>query len=424
MKFLDLVDTANRNLTRSKLRTALTILAIFVGGFTLTLTSALSAGVNDYLNRQLGSVTTPGVFEVAPKTDFSSFNFGTEIKEYDPEKKVSSLEQTFSASMDQTDVDKVLSVDGVESVVPYYSITAEYLRFNDSKKYQVVQINQDYGLVADLEAGKVLSSDASGTLILPQKYLEPLGFGSAQEAIGKEVVLAYKNSVEETVERNFMVQGVSRESLISGSNIFIDKNTALEVAKGQGVDQKYSRVIVNFPEALVSELGEPELKKRLESAGNYTVASFEEQISSTLSVVSAITAALNVVGIIALIAASFGIINTLLMSVYERTQEIGLMKALGMRRSNVFSLFAIEAVLVGFWGSVVAVSVATGVSILLNNYAQQTFLKDFEGFTLLAVTPSGATFVIGLIMLIAFIAGTLPAIKASRLDPIEALRSE
>lgn len=58
MKFLDLVNTANRNLTRSKLRTTLTILAIFVGGFTLTLTSALSAGVNDYLNRQLGSVTT------------------------------------------------------------------------------------------------------------------------------------------------------------------------------------------------------------------------------------------------------------------------------------------------------------------------------------------------------------------------------
>ncbi|HEU5186968.1 MAG TPA: FtsX-like permease family protein, partial [Candidatus Saccharimonadales bacterium] len=130
------------------------------------------------------------------------------------------------------------------------------------------------------------------------------------------------------------------------------------------------------------------------------------------------------VGIIALVAASFGIINTLLMSVYERTQEIGLMKALGMHRAKVFGLFAIEAALVGFWGSLVAVLAAWGASLLVNNWASASFLKDFEGFVLLAVTPGGAAGVMLLIMALAFVAGTLPAIKASRLNPIEALRSE
>lgn len=60
----------------------------------------------------------------------------------------------------------------------------------------------------------------------------------------------------------------------------------------------------------------------------------------------------------------------------------------------------------------------------LSQWTLNGFLKDFEGFTLLVVSPLNALIVIGLIMLIAFLAGTLPALKASRLDPITALRSE
>jgi putative ABC transport system permease protein len=81
-------------------------------------------------------------------------------------------------------------------------------------------------------------------------------------------------------------------------------------------------------------------------------------------------------------------------------------------------------VLVGFWGSLIAVLAGAGVSRLATQWASNSFLKDFQGFDLLVVTPLNALVVIGLIMLIAFMAGTLPAIKASRLNPIEALRSE
>lgn len=421
MKVVDVIQSANRNLLRSKLRTLLTILAIFVGGFVLTLTTALNAGTGDYLERQLGSISAPGVFEVYPKTDFNPFG-GTEAKEYDPENKTNSLEAAFSNAMTQEDVDKIKAVEGVESAEPYYSISAEYLQYGDGKKYGAQQVTQDLGFELDLASGRQPNADDKDTVVLPDGYLEPLGL-SAEEAVNKKVTLAYRDQTGELVEKELTIVGVMRKSFISGNRIMIDVDTAGAIASEQGQGGRFIEVIAKFGN-VTDETDVAPLKERLEKSGNYTANSIEEGVSQVLSVVDAITTALNLVGIIALLAASFGIINTLLMSVYERTKEVGLMKALGMRRRAVFSLFAIEAMLVGFWGSVVAVAAAAGIAQVVNQWATETFLKDFEGFTLLLITPGNIVMVIGVIMAIAFVAGTLPALKASRLNPIDALRSE
>lgn len=421
MRFIDLVRTANRNLTRSKLRTLLTILAIFVGGFTLTLTTALNTGANQYLERQLGNVSVPGVFEVLPKTDLNPLGSG-EVQKYDPEKKTSSLQNAFTSTMDQADVDKLSRVEGVDTVSPYYLLQPEYVTREGSDKYQISTLSQDYGLNLDLASGRLLKDEDQGKAVLAEDYLEPLGF-TAEGALNKEVTIAYKDLRGQLVEQKVTVVGVMRKTFVAPNQVFIDKSTAKTIAVAQGQGARYVVIFVTFAGATDST-DERVLKKRLEEAGNYTAVSLKERIGSLVSIVSAITAALSMVGIIALLAASFGIINTLLMSVYERTKEIGLMKALGMHRSTVFGIFAIEAALVGFWGSAIAVAAASIVSLAVNSYASQTFLKDFEGFTLLVVNPFNAAFVVGLIMAIAFLAGTLPALKASRLNPIDALRSE
>ena len=142
------------------------------------------------------------------------------------------------------------------------------------------------------------------------------------------------------------------------------------------------------------------------------------------TVISAITGILNGFAIIALLAASFGIVNTLLMSVQERTKEIGLMKAMGMRSNRIFLLFSSEAILIGFWGSAIGVVVAMGVGTLINKWLANGPLKDLPGFDLLAFSPVSIAGTILLIMLIAFLAGTLPARKAAKQNPIDALRYE
>jgi putative ABC transport system permease protein len=292
-----------------------------------------------------------------------------------------------------------------------------------SKKYTVSQTVQNIGLDLDLSAGRLLQDSDTRSTVLPEDYLDKLGYTSAEDAVGTKVTLAYKNTAQKLQTVDLTVVGVMKKTFVTSGQLFVSFDTMRDISEAQGQKDKFFGGLVVFKDATDST-DESVLKARLEAAGDYTAMSIKERIGTVITIVSAITAALNVVGVIALLAASFGIINTLLMSVYERTREIGLMKAVGMHRRTVFALFAVEAALVGFWGSVIAVGIAALASIGINNLAATTFLKDFEGFTLLVVDPAGALFVIGLIMLIAFLAGTLPAIKASRLDPIEALRSE
>jgi putative ABC transport system permease protein len=128
--------------------------------------------------------------------------------------------------------------------------------------------------------------------------------------------------------------------------------------------------------------------------------------------------------LIALVAASIGIINTLFMAVQERTREIGLMKAMGLGKGRIFLMFSVEAIALGFWGSAVGIAVGYVLRSVANGLAAETFLKDLPGFTLVEYKLVNLVFVAIVIMTIAFLAGTLPARRAAKKDPIDALRYE
>jgi len=128
-------------------------------------------------------------------------------------------------------------------------------------------------------------------------------------------------------------------------------------------------------------------------------------------------------GVIALIASVFGIINTQYISVLERTREIGLMKALGMRGGGVSRLFQFEAAWIGFLGGVIGAAIAVVLGILFNPTITE-LLGLGEGNYLLIFQPLPLIGMVIVLMLIAMLAGWFPARKAAKLDPIEALRTE
>jgi putative ABC transport system permease protein len=128
--------------------------------------------------------------------------------------------------------------------------------------------------------------------------------------------------------------------------------------------------------------------------------------------------------LIALLAASFGIINTLVIAVLERTKEIGLQKALGMSRGKIFAIFSLESVLIGFWGALLGTIGGIAVGLIANKVLIAAYADSFEGFNLFAFTFPSILSVFGLVTAVAFFAGVMPAIRASRLNPIESLRYE
>ena len=143
-----------------------------------------------------------------------------------------------------------------------------------------------------------------------------------------------------------------------------------------------------------------------------TPTTLEDQLGTFNTVIDAIVLVLNAFAVIALIAASFGIVNTLLMSVQERTREIGLMKAMGMASGRVFGLFSIEAVVIGFLGSAMGARSASS-SAAVSSALSGALLSNLPGLTLIAFDPVSIAAIILVVMAVAFLAGTLPAARAA-----------
>lgn len=426
MKAVDVVATAFRNAFRSRLRTSLTVLAIFIGAFTLSLTNGLGTGVNRYLDDTVASVGVDDVLTVT-KTDESVPTEGP--AEYDPDQiAADGPPGTATTALTDDDIDTVAGIDGVLSVEPVKAITTDYVQHDGGDRYQLGISQFVPGMKAELASGRQVDLDAADPeLVLPEDYVEPLGLGSAADALGQTVVLAVTDGIGTQVTTEARVVGVAEPGVISmGGAIPNDVLTRelydLQTAGAPAAQtSRYAQASVSF-DADAGPEAQQALVDRLADAG-FTASTLEDQLGTLTSVIDGIVLVLNGFAVIALIAAGIGIVNTLFMAVQERTREVGLMKAMGLSSGRVFSLFSIEAVVIGLIGSAVGVLGAIGVGQLVNSVSG-TLLADLPGLTLVAFDPVTVGAVVLGVMAIAFVAGTLPALRAARQDPISSLRYE
>lgn len=430
MKFLDILGSASSNMLRSKIRTILTITAIFIGAFTITLTVGISSGVSSYIDKQLSSIGAEDVLLIQPKVDVT---IGSGPIKYDPDKANTNAAQAGPGSLMLTnkDIEKIKTQSGIKDVQPIVIAVPEYVANKDGKnKYQVTVQTFIDGSTFDLASGSLPDNAADEPMILlPASYISPLGFASNEAAVGQTVSFGVKSPLGEMETVTAKISGVQQQSLLADANgasankLLIDDLNAIQTRGLPGdAANKYMAVSAQ----LASDIKEADLQviKDGLSAKGYTGLTVKDQIGIIKQVIDAITYVLIFFGAIALLAASFGIINTLYMSVQERTKEIGLMKAMGMSRSKVFLLFSVEAILLGFWGSFLGALAAIGAGQLINKVASDSFLKDLPGFDLTSFPAVSVALIMLLIMTIAFLAGTLPARRAAKQDPIDALRYE
>ena len=108
----------------------------------------------------------------------------------------------------------------------------------------------------------------------------------------------------------------------------------------------------------------------------------------------------------------------------NESKEIGLQKALGMGRGKIFLIFSLESILIGFWGAMLGTVVGIVVGLVSNQVLIKAYGASFEGYSLFVFTIPSIALVMFIVCAIAFLAGVLPAIRSSLLNPIESLRYE
>ncbi|MEJ1154813.1 ABC transporter permease [Microbacterium marmarense] len=433
MKTTDLIGSAVSNTFRSKTRTLLTILAIFIGAFTLTLTSGLGTGINAYIDDTVTSIGANDVMTVTKPADSAGGVPGSDTGpvEYDPDVVATGIPGSSVVALTPDDIDALAEVDGVLMVEPTRSISADYVEGANGDQFVVGVGTLIAGMTVQLEAGVVPDDSAAGfEVVLPLSYVEPMGFADGQDALGESITIALTDAERNTHLIDATVVGVAEEGLAgpTGENLLPNEalSDALFDAQTTGLPEdqihQYLQASIWF-DAEATDEQITALKDRLADEG-YSATTVADQIGTFTSIIDGIVLVLNAFAIIALLAASFGIVNTLFMSVQERTREIGLMKAMGMSSGRVFSLFSLEATFIGFLGSAIGVGIAMVVGTAVSGALSTTLLSNLPGLTLIAFDPISVGVIILIVMLIAFLAGTLPAARAARADPVESLRYE
>lgn len=425
MKATDIIRRAGKNLRQAKARTVLTSLAIGVGAFTIALAMAAGNGGRDYLDTMIGALGSMRNINVMAKQDASA-------QSDNKPRKVGEQTQAAANSLgfreltvaDRTKIEKI---EGVERVMPTFNLSAKSVTANGSDEYEADVQSQSDDSSIELTAGSLGDNYEikPGQVVLPHVFVEAFGFKNTEAALGKTVNIAFDDATGKTFVRKFTIVAVDKEPaspLAFYTNQFRISNSDGEaIAKAQrpeGAPETFFGFMVR-----VKEGADPNtVRDAINAAGNYEAQTFAEMRSSVMQVVNIVQYGLMGFGALAIIASIFGIINTQYISVLERTQQIGLMKALGARRKDVSRLFRYEAAWIGFLGGAIGVVLAFLVTLL--NPVITKALELEEGTRLLQMDWVMSGILIVGLMLIAILSGYFPARKAAKLDPIEALRTE
>lgn len=459
MKRRDIVRRAGRSLRQAKTRTLLTSLAIAVGAFTLTISLAAGEGSRQYADKLIGSNINPrALFIVKDKNLFGGGATQSGVREYDPDATINRTGRSIK-QLTQSDVEKLKARSDIEQVKPIYQISVKYFTVEgNSSKFTTDIGRYDSSIRNETAAGTLpgLGTEIDANdIVMPENYADAFVdkriVKNRNDIVGKTLTLTITKPAAqptqeqiraalsrpdaataiaaltggETKDLTFTVRALTKQSsttLNPISAMQVSPSVAQEIydytTQGTNQYQKYTGVT-----ALAKENVKPEdVKKSLDAAG-YPSQTARDLQNLLFTIVNTLQGIVIGFGVLALIVSVFGIINTQYISVLERTQQIGLMKALGMRNKDVAKLFRYEAAWIGFLGGVIGSVAAWAICSALNPViTKQLSLGD--GNYLLIFLPMPIIVLIVSLMFVAVVAGYFPARKAAKLDPIEALRTE
>lgn len=425
MTLSDQVRTAFSNVGRRKMRSALASLGVVVGTLTIVIMVSLAAGVRQQINGQFAAIGLDRL-TVNPAGGGRRGGFGPPASflfEGGSRKKIITAQ----------DVRDWKTLPGVTQVIPEVnlpgsvSLELQWQGTNQPVRMGGGNFRPDLFMQALPEplAG-TLELSAAGGIVVSQGAAAGAGLATNDLAalIGQTVQTVLRTPRGETQGFNLRVQGISAERspviMVSVDDRIAMKNwwfNATNILQREG----YDSVTIRAEDVTAAN----KLSVRLRGDG-FQVQSLEIFVTVANRIVTAITVMFLLIGGIALLVATIGIANTMVMAIYERTREIGILKAMGASGGEIRQMFMLEAGFIGMIGGVLGLGLGwllgQGLNRVIPVYLRYRDLPAHGDF--FVVSLGLAAGVIAFATFIGLVAGLLPAQRAARLDPLEALRHE
>lgn len=442
MLFRDYLRMALSNLWKRKLRTLLTVFAVVIGAMLVALMVSLGAGAQNFITVQFSSLQAPDVISVQPKMPggmlgmiFSATGLGGQPQEV----QEGQLNPVVAFKhLTEQDLDQIAAVEHVESVDPVIVVLPRWVKLvGQDKRFQVQLESLTPGEVKarGIAAGRGLEENDRGKALVAFGYLGVWGLASPEEAIGQKIEVRVSKGYQanpfsrkepEGKDYTFEIVGVLQEG-IATTEVIVPFDDGVEMARYFNEDDEYyTDENMGFAASVTvdDEKNAGQVARAVEKLGDYEAKTADDSAGELRGVFAVLEGVLSVVGLIALAVASLGIVNTLVMAIYERTQEIGVMKAVGASKGTIRFLFTVEAGSIGFFGGLFGLAFAWVVGQIINVVAHATFLSEYPTFNISRFPLWLVITVITVSSGVALLAGLLPANRAARLDPVEALRYE
>lgn len=394
---LDMIKCSGKNLMRKKMRSMLTIIGIAIGVASVILIGNIAECGTTAVSTELDSLGMGGVSITASATVPDATLSAQELEQIREQKSVD------QAAPLMTQTTQVYGRGNVEESLVWGI---------DTKANQVVSLQVEYGRFFS----NVDISSGANVCMVDQKFAQKVY--NRDNIVGKKINILCGGSMEE-----FLVVGVLKTGSGLLQNFIGDyipnfvyvPYTTLQNAVGlQRFDQVVVRVKDGYDEDEAGEEIAAMLGKTSGISEGYLSSNLAKQKDGLNNLLGIVTLVLSAVGAISLLVASLSIMTVMLVSVNERTREIGIKKSIGAKRATILFEFMTEAVLLSLIGCMVGVIIGTGVSYL-GAYALSMELKMRMDIILTAVLFS---------LLSGVVFGVYPAFKASNLRPVDALRQE
>ena len=442
MSVSDMIKMALRNLWKRKLRTFLTILGVIIGTASIIVMVSIGIGMNESFQKQVeqwGSLQVINVYAVGNNSYYYDDSESANINKNDKK----------ATEITVNTIEEFKKIPHVEAATP---VMNEYMYFIAGKyvadaSIQGIDPASMEAMGYKAEQGRVLQEGDSKTVVfgadvVSNFYNPKLSWRMRYDSPSPEVDIL-NDKVMVTTDWNYGtkyadktikpikvdVVGTISSGGNDGYNVFmpIKELEKIKIAQSEYEAKKYNNRNAEkikkgvYQNAMVKVDNMDNVKEVQESIKNmgFRASSLTDELETMKETTKMLRMMLGAIGAISLIVAAIGITNTMVMAIYERTREIGVMKVIGASLSDIKKLFLTEAAFIGFAGGLAGILVSLGASKIVNIFAIRTNSNMLSSIPLWLCGASllFATF-------IGIAAGYLPAKRAMKLSALSAIKTE